>query len=377
MQNPEAAVTSRYSKGAKARQETLCCPINFNPKHLEVLPAEIIERDYGCGDPTPYVEPGDVVLDLGSGAGKVCWIAAQITGAEGRVIGVDMNTDMLALARQHHSDIADKVGFDNVTYKRGMIQDLALDLDLLEERLRDHPVTGAQSWLELRNTELELRREHTMIPTASVDVVLSNCVLNLVRPEDKGQLFAEIFRVVKPGGRVAISDIVADEDIPQEMLEDPELWSGCISGSYREDLFLEAFAAVGFHGIEIVKRDADPWQTVSGIEFRSMTVRAYKPTTGPELERRQAVIYHGPFASLTDDQGKTYPRGQRIAVSDQQFERLQRAPYVGMFTGIQPRIEVPAEAAEEYPGCRKAVRSPAETKGERYDATADGGSSCC
>ena len=71
MQNPEAAVTSRYSKGAKARQETLCCPIDFNPKHLEVLPAEIIERDYGCGDPTPYVEPGDVVLDLGSGAGKV------------------------------------------------------------------------------------------------------------------------------------------------------------------------------------------------------------------------------------------------------------------------------------------------------------------
>ena len=155
MQNPEAAVTSRYSEGAKAREAALCCPIDFDKTHLEVLPQEIIERDYGCGDPTPFVQKGDVVLDLGSGAGKVCWIAAQITGAEGKVIGVDMNTDMLGLARQYHAEIAGKVGFDNVTYKRGMIQDLALDLDLLEEKLAARPVTGAQSWLELRQIETE------------------------------------------------------------------------------------------------------------------------------------------------------------------------------------------------------------------------------
>lgn len=377
MQNPEAAVSSRYSAGAKAREATLCCPISFNKEHLRVLPEEIIERDYGCGDPTPFVEPGDVVLDLGSGAGKICWIAAQITGPEGRVIGVDINTDMLSLARQYHDEIAGRVGFDNVTYKRGMIQDLGLDLDLLEQRLREKPVTSAESWVDLRQTEDQLRREHTMIPDDTVDVVLSNCVLNLVRPQDKNQLFEEIYRVVKPGGRVAISDIVADEDVPREMQDDPELWSGCISGSYREDLFLEAFANAGFEGIEIVKRDEQPWQTVNGIEFRAMTVRAYKPTAGKALERNQAVVYQGPFAEVQDDSGKTYPRGQRIAVSDQAFARLQRPPYAGMFAAIEPRVEVPAEAAEDYPGCRKAIRSPRETKGEDYQESGSGNSSCC
>jgi arsenite methyltransferase len=377
LQNPEAAVSSRYSAGAQAREATLCCPIDFNKEHLHVLPEEIIERDYGCGDPTPFVEPGDVVLDLGSGAGKICWIAAQITGPEGRVIGVDMNTDMLSLARQYHDEIAGRVGFDNVTYKRGMIQDLALDFDLLEQCLRDRPVTGADSWVELRQTEDQLRREQTMIPDGSVDVVLSNCVLNLVRPQDKNQLFEEIFRVVKPGGRVAISDIVADEDVPLEMQNDPELWSGCISGSYREDLFLEAFANAGFQGIEIVKRDEKPWQTVNGIEFRAMTVRAYKDTADKPLERNQAVVYQGPFHEVSDDTGKTYPRGQRIAVSDQAFARLQRPPYAGLFAAVEPRVEVSIESAEDYPGCRKAIRSPRETKGEDYRESGSGSSSCC
>ena len=247
----ERAVSERYSEGARARQETLCCPVTFDPRYLEVLPDEILERDYGCGDPTPYVREGDVVLDLGSGGGKVCWIAAQIVGPRGRVIGIDLNEDMLALAERHHAAIAERIGYDNVEFRRAMIQDLALDLE-----------------------------QRPLIRDESVDVVLSNCVLNLVRPEDKEQLFTEIYRVVKPGGRVAISDIVADRDIPLELQEDPALWSGCISGAYREDRFLRAFERTGFHDIEIVKRDAEPWKTVRGIEFRSLTVRAFKGEQG-------------------------------------------------------------------------------------------------
>ena len=382
MQNPEAAVTSRYSDGAKARETELCCPIDFDPLYLKVLPEEIIQRDYGCGDPTPYVEQGDVVLDLGSGAGKVCWIAAQVAGPQGRVIGVDMNTDMLALARQYHAEIAVRVGFDNVTYHRGMIQDLALDLDVLESHLNEHPVTGAESWLQLRQLEDRLRSEEPMIADGSVDVVLSNCVLNLVRPADKGQLFEEIYRVLKPGGRAAISDIVADEDIPQEMQDDPELWSGCISGAYREDLFLEAFAEVGFHGIEIVKRDEQPWRTVRGIEFHSVTVRAFKSRAeGADLERNQALIYNGPFARVIDDAGRSYVRGQRTAVGDRTFERMQGRPYAGLFTPIAPRVEIPEGEAAEFSCCRSSIRGARETKGEDYDVTSDGtassGSSCC
>lgn len=377
MQNPEAAVTERYSQGAQAVESALCCPVSFNPQHLEVLPAEIIERDYGCGDPTPFVESGDVVLDLGSGAGKICWIAAQVAGPEGRVIGVDMNTEMLALARQYHDTIAGRVGYDNVSYRRGMIQDLALDLDLLEAHLREHPVNGAESWVELRQLEERLRAEQTMIADSSVDVVLSNCVLNLVRPADKGRLFEEIFRVVKPGGRVAISDIVADEDVPVAMQQDPDLWSGCISGAYREDLFLEAFTEVGFHGVQIANRDEQPWQTVNGYEFRSMTVLAYKPPAVADLDRNQAVVYNGPFAEVRDDLGRSYRRGERTAVGEAGFRRLQAVPYAGQFTPIEPRIEVPADDAAEFKSCRTRPRSARETKGEDYDATGNGASSCC
>ncbi|MFN9968403.1 MAG: methyltransferase domain-containing protein, partial [Phycisphaerae bacterium] len=115
-----------------------------------------------------------------------------------------------------------------------------------------------------------LRREHPLIASDSVDCVVSNCVLNLVRQQDRHQLFAEIFRILKNGGRAAISDIVSDEDVPQDMRTNPELWSGCISGAFREDLFLKAFEEAGFHGIEIAKRQAEPWRTVEGLEFRSI-----------------------------------------------------------------------------------------------------------
>jgi SAM-dependent methyltransferase len=251
--NIEHAVQSRYSSGAQAREEALCCPVSFDPALLEVLPDEILERDYGCGDPTPFVRPGDTVLDLGCGAGKVCWIAAQIAGSEGRVIGVDMNTSMLALAEKHHRSIAERVGFDTVTFRRAMIQDLRLDLD-----------------------------QRPLVADESVDIVLSNCVLNLVRQEDKAQLFREIYRVVRDGGQVAVSDIVSDRDVPAEMQRDPELWSGCISGAFREDLFLRAFEECGFRGTKLVSRSKEPWRTVNGIEFRSVTVKAFKGSRRPE-----------------------------------------------------------------------------------------------
>ena len=376
LQNVENAVLSRYSEGAKAFEAALCCPVSFDPTYLKVLPEEIIERDYGCGDPTPYVQEGDTVLDLGSGAGKVCWIAAQIAGPKGKVIGVDMNTDMLGLAKQHHVDIAKKVGFDTVSYRRGMIQDLKLDMEAVERELQSKQIKTADDWLALRLAEDALRNESPMIPDESVDVVLSNCVLNLVRPEHKTQLFEEIYRVTKVGGRAAISDIVSDEDIPQEMQDDPELWSGCISGAYREDLFLKAFEDAGFHGIEIVKRDVEPWQTVNGIEFRAVTVQAFKGKEGPCLERNQSLVYRGPFKSVRDDDGHTFPRGERMAVCDKTYNLLQRAPYANQFEPIAPRVDIPLEEAETF-DCGNRVRQARETKGEGYDATQAGSESCC
>src|SRR5690606_37591131 len=191
----------------------------------------------------------------------------------------------------------------------------------------------------------QLRSESPMIADHSVDCVVSNCVLNLVRPQDRRQLFSEVFRVLKRGGRAAISDIVSDEDVPAHLQADPEHWSGCISGAFREDRFLEAFEEAGFHGIEIAARQRTPWRTVEGIEFRSLTIVAHKGKQGPCLERNQAVIYRGPFKKVEDDDGHTYFRGERMAVCDKTYHLLQRAPYSGLFDAIDPLKEIPLDAA--------------------------------
>jgi SAM-dependent methyltransferase len=216
-----------------------------------------------------------------------------------------------------------------------------------------------------------------LVADESVDCVISNCVLNLVRLEDRRQLFAEIFRVLRRGGRAVISDIVADEDVPEHLQRDPELWSGCISGANREDAFLRAFEEVGFHGIEIAKRQKESWRTVKGIEFRSVTVMAHKGKQGPCLERKQALIYRGPFKKIEDDDGHVFYRGERMAVCDKTFHLLQREPYIGLFESVEPLKEVPLADAVPFDCRRSARRDPRETKGLGYDATTEVGSSCC
>ena len=251
--NIESAVLERYQKGAQQVQPGLCCPTKYEENYLDILPPEIIEKDYGCGDPTRYISPGETVLDLGSGAGKNCYIIAQKVGAEGQVIGVDFNDDMLALARKYQDNIAAKIGYNNTKFVKGKIQDLALDLDLVENWLTANPITSIDGLAAFEYECNALRKEQPLIPDNSVNVVISNCVLNLVRPEDKQKLFQEIHRVLKRGGRAVISDIVCDEDPTPKIMNDPELWSGCIAGAFREDVFLKMFEEAGFYGIEILK----------------------------------------------------------------------------------------------------------------------------
>ncbi|MFN4261644.1 MAG: methyltransferase domain-containing protein [Gemmataceae bacterium] len=373
----EEAVRERYSAGAREVEVALCCPAAYDSRYLEVIPAEVLERDYGCGDPTPYVRPGDTVLDLGAGGGKVCFIAAQIVGREGRVIGVDCNRGMLALARRHQPTVAEWLGYNNIEFRCGLIQDLRLDLDLLAEELARQPVQDQWGWLAVRSIEERLRRERPLIPDESVDCVVSNCVLNLVRPADRRQLFAEMYRVLKRHGRVAVSDIVADEDVPEHLQRDLQFWSGCIAGAYREEAFLRAFEEAGFHGIEVVKLQTGPWRTVEGIEFRSVTVVAHKGKQGPCLERNQALIYRGPFKKVEDDDGHVFPRGARMAVCDKTFHLLQREPYVGMFEPVEPLEPVPLDVAQAFDCRRSARRHPRETKGAEYATTTDASNSCC
>jgi ubiquinone/menaquinone biosynthesis C-methylase UbiE len=327
----ESAVRDRYAGAAEAVAPALCCPVSYDPRFLAVLPPELIERDYGCGDPSRHVRPGETVLDLGAGGGKICYISSQVVGPQGRVIGIDANEAMLALARSFQSQIAAAIGHDNVRFHKGRIQDLALDLEVFDEWLAAHPVRTSADWLAAESQADRLRRERPMVADATIDVVVSNCVLNLVRPEDRRRLFAEMFRVVKPGGRAVVSDITSDRPVPDRLQRDPQLWSGCVSGAHTEEGLLAAFAQAGFAGIEIVDRQAEPWTVVEGIEFRSLTVRAYKLPNDPAGAAGCQVVYRGPWQSVSDEQGRTYVRGARATVGPATAASLGRPPYAGQF----------------------------------------------
>lgn len=340
MENVEEIVKNRYAQGARRKEEELCCPVTYDPKYLKVIPKEILEKDYGCGDPSQYLWEGDTVLDLGSGGGKICYIASQVVGPKGKVIGVDFNPEMLVLARKYQKEIAGRIGWSNVRFKRSRIQDLK-------------------------------------IPSDSVDVIVSNCVLNLVRQEDKKKLFREMHRVLKKGGRVAISDIVSDEEVPEKLKKDPDLWSGCISGAFQEDAFLKAFEEAGFYGIQIEKLDAKPWRIVQGIEFRSITVTAYKGKEGACWERYQAVIYKGPWKQVVDDDKHILKRGVRTAVCDKTYQIYSKLPYRDEVILIPGRKEISLSKAKPFDCQRSAVRDPKETKGLRYKKTTKISSSSC
>lgn len=334
-----SSVLERYSAGAKEREEALCCPVDYDRELLKILPQEIIERDYGCGDPSRYVRAGDTVLDLGSGGGKICYMAAQLVGKGGRVIGVDMNDDMLALALKYQKEMQDKTGVE-VSFHKGQIQNLE------------------------------------MIEDNTIDLIVSNCVLNLVTEADREQLVSEIHRVLKPGGRVAISDIVSDEHVPEHLKQDENLWSGCISGAFQELDFLDAFAKNGFRAVAYDKWDTQPWQVVEGIEFRSVTLTAIKADPSECIDRGHAVIYRGPYASVWDEEGHEYRRGERMAVCERTYRLITEGPFKDDFIGITPSE---LWAPRKWCAASGTTRPASETKGARHAANTDISSSggCC
>jgi ubiquinone/menaquinone biosynthesis C-methylase UbiE len=367
-------VAERYAGGAEAREEALCCPVDYDPRYLDVIPAEVIERDYGCGDPSRYIRPGETVLDLGSGGGKICFIAAQVVGPAGRVIGVDMTDGMLALARRAAPQVAERIGYANVEFRRGRIEDLRTDPDALDALLARAPVRTADDYARLQDRLAEQARIRPLIADDSIDVIVSNCVLNLVSDAKKRQLFEEIYRVLKPGGRIAISDIVSDEPSPPHLKNDPELWSGCVSGAFQEHDFIALLEEIGFYGITIDKIDAQPWRVVEGIEYRSMTVLAWKGKQGPCIEKNQAVIYKGPWKTVEDDDGHVFQRGQRMAVCEKTFGLMTREPYARDIHPVPPAVAVSEERAFD---CSRAARREArETKAGLAPVTTKGGGCC-
>jgi arsenite methyltransferase len=206
---------------------------------LTSLPNEVANFSLGCGNPITVaaLKPGETVLDLGSGGGLDCFLSARQVGESGRVIGVDMTPEMLERARL----AATRLAIQNVEFRQGYLEKLPVDSD-------------------------------------TVDVVISNCVINL--SPDKPQVFREVFRVLKPGGRVAVSDTVTDGPIPEDMRKDMDAWGECIAGALDVVEYTRGLTAAGFLDVKVQpKDDANDLNESEGLKGKifSATITARKP----------------------------------------------------------------------------------------------------
>lgn len=209
------AVLERY--GALARASASCCGPDescgedFYPvEALEMLPESVTGLSLGCGNPLDgaHLQPGETVLDLGSGGGIDCFLAAREVGSKGRVIGVDMTPDMLAKARAN----AAKLNVTNVEFRQGLIEQL--------------PVADGE-----------------------VDVILSNCVINLA--PDKAAVFAEMFRALKSGGRVHVADVVTHGPMAEHIAQDNDSWAACVAGALPDEVYAALLAEAGFADVQV------------------------------------------------------------------------------------------------------------------------------
>jgi SAM-dependent methyltransferase len=256
----KSAVRDRYAGFVKNNQSCCgpstscgCAPgdasldLGYDPKDLAAVP-EGANLGLGCGNPVALaaLKPGETVLDLGSGAGFDAFLAAQRVGPEGRVIGVDMTPEMIeratALARKH--------GYGNVEFRLGDIEALPVD-------------------------------------DASVDVILSNCVVNLA--PDKAQVFREALRVLKPGGRLQVSDLVLARPLPETLLEDMDVYAACVSGAMLKDDYLAAIRSAGFAGVIVASERSFGLAELSP-ELMELAKQRYPGMSPEELERLASSV---------------------------------------------------------------------------------------
>jgi|GEM_PF-57978 len=266
-----AEIRQYYGEAAREPKTEICQPIHIDQRHIQHIPEEVIARSYGCGSPVfaAAPRPGERVLDLGSGAGMEAFIAARFVGPQGCVVGLDMTPDMLRFSNNASRVVADHLGYRNVNFTHGILESIPLADD-------------------------------------SLDVVISNCVINL-SPE-KLKVFSEIRRVLKPGGRLIISDLVSQAALPPEIRFNPRLKGECIAGAMTEKKLLNTLEKLGFVRIEIL--DQKPWRTVDEVDFDTLTIRAYKPAPGSRIRYH----YPGPFRAVTLDTGEKLIRGSLAEV---------------------------------------------------------------
>ena len=307
------SVREFYGDAAEKPQEELCCPVQPSAEDLAHIPSEVVDRFYGCGSPVAAAAlvAGESMVDLGSGAGIDCFIAAKKVGAEGRIYGVDMTDQMLSVARECQPQVAAALGYDAVEFRQGFLEEIP-------------------------------------VGDGTVDVVTSNCVINL--SPDKPRVFREIWRVLKDHGRLVVADIVSEQEVPPKMRADGQLWGECISGALTEEAFLAGVEKAGFYGLAVLKKNF--WREVEGCKFYSVTVRGYKfkKKAGCRFIGQYA-IYLDPQKGVIDEEGHLFPRGEAVEVCTDTAAKLSQAPYAGAFSIVDGPNGLKDVTADPDAGC--------------------------
>lgn len=304
------AYYGRVLQSSADLKTSACCLAEALPPHVAAVLAdvhpEVRDRFYGCGSPIPPALEGATVLDLGCGSGRDCYVLSRLVGPQGRVIGLDMTDEQLAVARRHQDFHAGRFGWRNTEFRQGYIEHL----------------------------------DAAGIADASVDLVISNCVLNL--SPDKARVFREIFRVLKPGGELYFSDVFADRRIPAPLAQDPVLLGECLGGALYVEDFRRLMAQAGCLDARVVSSaplaltDPDIQRKAGAIRFSSKTVRAFKL----DLEDRcedfgQVAYYQGtlaehPHAFALDDH-HLFKAHQPMLVCGNTADMVSRTRYARHF----------------------------------------------
>ncbi|MGQ9588863.1 MAG: methyltransferase domain-containing protein [Planctomycetota bacterium] len=295
---PRAKVREYYGAAAETPKVELCCPVRYDDSAVSHIPKDVIDRFYGCGSPVTLarIQPGETVVDLGSGAGIDVFIAAKLVGPKGKAIGVDMTDRMLSVARENQPRVAATLGYDAVEFREGFLEKIPVE-------------------------------------TKSADVVISNCVINL--SPDKPRVFEEIWRVLKDHGRLVVSDIVSEREVPPHLKVNPELWGECLVGALTQEAFLAELERAGFHGLTVLKRAY--WKDVEGYPFFSATVEGFKLERSCQpLNEGHLAVYLGPGKAMVLEDGSRFPRNEPVPVTTEVAAQLGRRPYRDMFAVFAP-----------------------------------------
>ena len=315
--NSRSIVKDYYGAAATETKDDILNPVCYADSDVSHIPEKFRFRGYGCGSPVldADIKPGETVVDLGSGRGIEVFISARLVGEKGRSIGVDMLDPMLSIAAAGAVEVRKNLGYDNIEFRRGYLEELPLE-------------------------------------TGSADLLLSNCVLNL--STDKRLAFAEMFRSLKPGGRLVISDVVCETEPDAAIRNDAELQGECIAGALLQKDLIGLLEESGFVDIRLIKRF--PYRVVAGHPFFSLTFAAWTPQPATQ---QVAVIYRGPLPQLPLPDGTVLFPGQKTLIAHDLAEHLNEHIFLLDDTGAVTNLDLADGCACALPPEADKAASPA------------------